>query len=105
MANDVIEVEGIVTDILWWGKYKVLISDMDLEVEAYAAWKMKRYNIKIIPWDLVKVELNPYEPTKWRIVYRSINKISKKKPSNVVVSLDDVVGNSTWTSTESEKKE
>jgi translation initiation factor IF-1 len=37
---------------------------MDIDVEAYAAGKMKRYNIRIIPGDLVKVELNTYEPTK-----------------------------------------
>ncbi len=78
MSNDVIEVEWVVTELLWWWVYKVLVNDMDLEVTAYAAWKMKRFNIKIIPWDLVKVELSPYEPTKWRIVYRSINQDIKK---------------------------
>ena len=73
-TNDVIEVEWIVKDILWWGKYEVYVEDMDLTVTAYAAWKMKRFNIKIILWDIVTVELNSYEPTKWRITYRSINK-------------------------------
>ncbi len=79
MANEAIEVEGLVLEILWWGKYKVQILDMDMEVEAYAAGKMKRYRIKIIPWDLVTVELNTYEPTKWRIVYRTINNGKNKK--------------------------
>jgi translation initiation factor IF-1 len=37
---------------------------MDMEVQAYAAGKMKKFRIKIIPGDLVTVELNPYEPTK-----------------------------------------
>lgn len=46
---------------------------MDLEIEAYAAGKMKKHHIKIIPGDFVKVELNEYEPTKGRIVYRSTN--------------------------------
>ena len=72
--NDAIELEGTVIDLLGWGDYKVLIEEMDLEVTAYAAGKMKKHNIKIIPGDKVKVELSPYEPTKWRIVYRSINK-------------------------------
>lgn len=79
MANDAIEVEGIVKDLLGWWKYLIYIEDMDIEVEAYAAWKMKKFNIKIIPGDLVQVELNPYEPTKWRITYRSINKKWAKK--------------------------
>jgi len=82
-TNDAIEVEGVVKDILWWGKYEVYIEDMDLVVVAYAAGKMKRFNIKIIPGDIVTVELNPYEPTKGRITYRSINqKIKSKKPLN-----------------------
>lgn len=79
MASDAIEVEGIVKDILWWWKYLVYIEDMDMEVQAYAAGKMKKFRIKIIPGDLVTVELNPYEPTKWRITYRSINRWVKKK--------------------------
>jgi len=71
--EDAIELEGVVKDILGGGKYKVLIAEMDLEIEAYAAGKMKKHHIKIIPGDFVKVELNEYEPTKGRIVYRSTN--------------------------------
>jgi len=84
--EEAIEVEGLVLEILWWGKYKVQIIDMDMEVEAYAAGKMKKFRIKIIPGDLVTVELNTYEPTKWRIVYRTINTWKKKKaPVNDIV--------------------
>lgn len=77
-SNDAIEVEGLVLELLGWWKYKVHIPDLDMEVEAYSAWKMKRFRITVIPWDLVTVELNPYEPTKGRIVYRTINKKSWK---------------------------
>jgi translation initiation factor IF-1 len=41
-----------------------MITEMDMEIEAYAAGKMKKHHIKIIPGDFVKVELNEYEPTK-----------------------------------------
>lgn len=89
---EAIEVEGLVVEILWWGKYKVQLMDMDMEVEAYAAGKMKKFRIKIIPGDLVTVELNPYEPTKWRIVYRTINKESKKSHSGSdIVSQDEAM--------------
>ncbi len=75
MGNeDVIEVDGIVLEVLVGGMYRVRLQDMDLEITAYAAGKMKKFNIKIIPWDIVTVQLNPYEPTKWRIVFRKINK-------------------------------
>jgi translation initiation factor IF-1 len=54
--------------------YRVRLQDMDLEITAYAAGKMKKFNIKIIPGDIVTVQLNSYEPTKGRIVFRKINK-------------------------------
>lgn len=73
-TEDVIELDGIVLEVLVWWMYRVRLQDMDLEITAYAAWKMKKHNIKIIPWDLVTVQLNSYEPTKWRIVFRKINK-------------------------------
>lgn len=95
MASDGIEVEGTVTDVLWWWTYKVLINDMDVEVTAYAAGKMKRFKIKIIPGDIVKVELSPYEPTKWRITYREINKsIKKKRPTAQSLSTKNQSGKS-----------
>ena len=37
---------------------------MDQEVEGYAAGKMRKFRIRIIPGDIVDVELNPYEITK-----------------------------------------
>lgn len=90
--NDAIEVEWVVTDLLWWWTYEVMIKDMDVKVTAYAAGKMKRYNIKIIPGDVVKVELSPYEPTKGRITYRSINKdVRGNKKGNDIVSQDEVM--------------
>lgn len=64
VKEEAIELEGVVKDILGGGKYKVAISDMELEIEAYASGKMKKHHIKIIPGDYVKVELNEYEPTK-----------------------------------------
>jgi translation initiation factor IF-1 len=70
--NDSIEADGTVIDTLWNGKYKIHLPAYDMIVEWYVSWKMKKNNIRIIPWDGVKVELNPYEPTKWRITYRSI---------------------------------
>lgn len=107
MANEAIEVEGLVLEILWWGKYKIQVIDMDMQVEAYAAGKMKKFRIKIIPWDLVTVELNPYEPTKWRIVYRTINTWKKKKaPEPEIIPQADmpwVPATDAWKSTQTSK--
>lgn len=59
-----------ITKILWGWNYQVLIDWMDMVITAYPSGKMKKNNIKIIEWDSVQVELNEYEPTKWRILYR-----------------------------------
>jgi len=89
--QDVIELDGLVLEVLVWGMYRVRLNDMDLEITAYAAWKMKKNNIRIIPWDLVTVQLNTYEPTKWRIVFRKINKEVKGNDyvPEVVVNEDE----------------
>ncbi len=68
--NEAIVVEWIVEKVLWWWNYQIKVDDMDLLVVAYASWKMKKFNIKIIELDRVQVELNEYDPSKWRIIYR-----------------------------------
>jgi translation initiation factor IF-1 len=37
---------------------------------AYLCGRMRRYYIKVLPGDKVKVELSPYDLEKGRIVYR-----------------------------------
>jgi len=44
----------------WWGMIKW-----------YLSWKMRNHNIRLIEWDSVRVELTPYDLTKWRIVFRN----------------------------------
>lgn len=90
MVNEAIEVEWVVTDVLKWWKYKIQLTEMNLEVTAYAAWKMKKNRIRIIPGDIVTVELNAYEPTQWRIVYRKINVDIKKASHNDIVDIDSM---------------
>lgn len=71
MVNEsTIEVEWQIVKVIWHGSYQVAIDEIDLVVIAKVSWKMKKFNIKIIEWDRVKVELNEYDPTKWRIIYR-----------------------------------
>ena len=77
--DNVIEVEWVVTEIVGGGNYKVSIEEMWLEVLAKPAWKLRKFNIKIIPGDRVKVELSTYDPTKGRITFRLNN--AKKNES------------------------
>ncbi len=72
MTNEeAIVVDWVVEKILGWWSYQIKVDDMDMFVTAYASGKMKKFNIKIIEWDRVQVELNEYDPSKWRIIYRS----------------------------------
>jgi translation initiation factor IF-1 len=63
-----IEVQGKVEESSG-GMYRVKI-DQGPTVLAYASGKMKRFHIRIIAGDRVKVELSPYDLTRGRITYR-----------------------------------
>jgi len=64
-----IEVQGTVEEALAGGMYRVKV-DQGPTVLAYASGKMKKYHIRIIPGDRVKLELSPYDLTRGRITYR-----------------------------------
>lgn len=67
---DAIVIEWEVTQILWWWDYEIQPDWMDIKVKAKLAGKMKMHKIRIILWDWVQVELNEYDPSVGRIVYR-----------------------------------
>jgi translation initiation factor IF-1 len=64
-----VEFEGEVLESLSNGKYKVAL-DNGHEALGYAAGKMRRYRIRIMPGDRITIELSPYDLTRGRIVYR-----------------------------------
>jgi translation initiation factor IF-1 len=49
--------------------YRVELSSGQI-VLAQASGKMRKFRIRILPGDGVKLELSPYDPTRGRIVYR-----------------------------------
>jgi translation initiation factor IF-1 len=40
------------------------------EALGYISGKMRRYRIRILPGDRIRIELSPYDLTRGRIVYR-----------------------------------
>jgi translation initiation factor IF-1 len=64
-----IEVEGTVVEALPATQFKVEL-DNGHEVLAYLSGKMRRYYIRILRGDRVRVELSPYDLTRGRITYR-----------------------------------
>jgi len=64
-----IQVEGTVIEALPGTQFRVEL-DNGHEVLAYLSGKMRRYYIRILLGDRVRVELSPYDLTRGRIVYR-----------------------------------
>jgi len=67
--EDAIEVKGKVVENLPNATFKV-----DLEngqrIIAHISGKMRMHYIRILPGDIVAVELSPYDLTRGRIIYR-----------------------------------
>jgi len=64
-----IEAEGVVREVLPNTMYRVELENGQL-VLAQACGKMRKYRIRILPGDNVKVELSPYDPSRGRVTYR-----------------------------------
>ena len=64
-----IEAEGVVREVLPNTMYRVELSSGQI-VLAQASGKMRKFRIRILPGDSVKLELSPYDPGRGRIVYR-----------------------------------
>jgi translation initiation factor IF-1 len=68
-ASDKVELEGEVLEALGNGMYKVGL-DNGHETLGYTAGKMRRYRIRILPGDRIRIELSAYDLGRGRIVYR-----------------------------------
>ena len=67
--QDVIEVEGTVTEPLPNAMFKVELSNGH-KVLAHVSGKIRMNFIRILPGDRVTVELSPYDLSRGRITYR-----------------------------------
>jgi translation initiation factor IF-1 len=64
-----LEFEGEIVEALRNRQFRVRL-DNDHEVLGYTSGKMKRYRIRMLPGDRVKIEVSPYDLDRGRIVYR-----------------------------------
>lgn len=69
VSDDKIIAEGTVTEAFPGTKFNVEL-DNGHNVLAYLSGKMRKYYIRIILGDRVKVEISPYDLERGRIVYR-----------------------------------
>ncbi len=76
--DDKIVVEGVVVEALPGTQFTVRL-ETGHQVLAYLSGKMRKYYIRILLGDSVRVEMSPYDLTRGRIVYRH-----KKSPTEPV---------------------
>jgi translation initiation factor IF-1 len=67
--EEVIELDGEVIEALPNAMFRVKL-DNDHQVIAYAAGKMRKFYIRILLGDRIKVEISPYDLQRGRITYR-----------------------------------
>ena len=79
--EDKIEMEGTVIEALPGTQFRVRL-DNGHEILAYLSGKMRKYYIRILLGDRVRVELSPYDLTRGRIIYRY--KRSMQQPEKAV---------------------
>ena len=67
--EDMIEVEGIVTETLPNAMFNVELENGHI-ILAHVSGKIRMNYIRILPGDKVTIEMSPYDLTKGRITYR-----------------------------------
>jgi translation initiation factor IF-1 len=68
-VEEKVELEGQVVEALKNLNFRVEL-DMGHTVLAHLAGKMRRFRIRVLPGDRVRVEVSPYDLNRGRIVYR-----------------------------------
>lgn len=69
--EDLIEMNGVVTEVLPDSRFRVTLEN-NHELIAYTAGKMRKHHIRILAGDKVTLELSPYDLSKGRITFRHI---------------------------------
>ena len=77
--EEMIEMEGVVSEVLPNTQFRVLLSN-GADVLAYASGKMRKHRIRILAGDKVTLEMSPYDLTKGRINFR--HKDERAGPAN-----------------------
>lgn len=67
--GDLLEMDGTVVDALGGGFYAIKC-DVGSTVRAQLSGRMRRFHIRVLPGDRVRVAVSPYDPTHGLIVFR-----------------------------------
>jgi len=84
MAKEVIEVDGRISECLSNATFRVELIGESYNghtVLAHVSGKIRMNYIRILPGDIVTIEMTPYDLTKGRIIYRKPTQ--KKEITNI----------------------
>ena len=84
-----LERDGEVMEKLPAGVLRVRLKNIGTEIRCKLSWKMKQRHISVIAWDWVKLEINQYDMTQWRITYRYNNYQANEVVEEVVEEKKD----------------
>lgn len=68
-SDDTLELEGTIVDVLPSQMFKVELENGHI-VTCYTGGKMRRFRIRLVLGDKVKIEMTPYDLDKGRITFR-----------------------------------
>jgi translation initiation factor IF-1 len=69
MKEEAIEIEGTITDVLPSTTFRVAL-DTGQNVMATLCGKMRRFRIRVLCGDRVRIAMSPYDLTRGRITFR-----------------------------------
>ena len=67
--EELLTLEGLIDEIYPDGRFGVMLEN-NHRIIAYTAGKMRRFRIRTVVGDMVRVEMTPYDLSKGRIIYR-----------------------------------
>jgi translation initiation factor IF-1 len=68
--DDVIKMEGVITEVLRNTQYRVQLENFEKPVLASLSGRMRQNNIKVLAGDTVELEFSPYDLNRGRITRR-----------------------------------
>ena len=70
--DDVIEFEGVVKEVYQGGHFLVEVEsgEKTFNIKSHLAGRLRRFRIRVVLGDRVKVEVSTYDLTKGRITFR-----------------------------------
>lgn len=69
MAKDAIKMQGKVTQMFSNENYEVELEN-GIKINCHISGKIRQFHIRILPGDIVDIEISPYDLQKGRITYR-----------------------------------